>query len=228
LAWKDPVTGEISRGYREDGYFPEAFVNMLALLGWNPGSDQELFSMEELIKQFSLERVIISGAKFSAEKTKWFNQQYLRMKTGEELAQLYQPELQARGITADDDYVVQICNLVKDRATFMKDFWELSSWFFVAPVSYEEKAMQKYWNPDTLNILKQLADILETVEPFTAENLSHLVHEWGAENKFNMNTIMNILRVCVVGASKGPGIFDILALLRKKEVLRRIQRFVLI
>jgi glutamyl-tRNA synthetase len=223
LAWKDPLSGDFSRGYREDGYFPEAFINLLALLGWNPGTEQELFSLEELVNLFGLDRVIKSGAKFNPDKAKWFNQQVLRTKSNEELARLYQVELREQDIVADNDYVAQVCGFVKERATFVKDFWELSAYFFVAPTSYDEKAKQKYWNPETLALMKILTDMLEAISPFTKENIEHVVHEWIANNNLNMGAVMNAFRLCIVGASKGPGMFEIAAFLKKDEILRRMK-----
>jgi glutamyl-tRNA synthetase len=226
LAWTDPASGEVSRGYREDGYFSEAFINMLALLGWNPGTDQELFSLPELVQLFGLDRVVKSGAKFNPDKAKWFNQQYLRTKSNEELAQLYLPLLQAHGIHAEVDYVAQVCGFIKERATFVQDFWELSSYFFIAPTSYDEKAMQKYWNSETSALMKQLSELLITIDPFVKENIEHVVHEWITKNNLNMGAVMNAFRLCVVGASKGPGMFEIAALLKKDEILRRMKSII--
>ena len=227
LAWKDPLSGDFSRGYREDGYFPEAFINLLALLGWNPGTEQELFSLEELVNLFGLDRVIKSGAKFNPDKAKWFNQQVLRTKANEELAQLYQVELRERGIVADDDYVAQVCGFIKERATFVKDFWDLSAYFFVAPTSYDEKAAIKYWNTDALDLMKWLAATLESVEPFTKENIEISVNEWIKNNDLNTGAVMNAFRLCIVGAPKGPDMFEIAALLKKKEILRRMNSVLL-
>ncbi|MDR2448925.1 MAG: glutamate--tRNA ligase [Prevotellaceae bacterium] len=227
LAWKDPLSGDFSRGYREDGYFPEAFVNLLALLGWNPGTEQELFSLEELVNLFGLDRVIKSGAKFNPDKAKWFNQKVLRMKSNEELAQLYQEELRERGIVANDDYVAQVCGFIKERATFVKDFWDLSAYFFEAPASYDEKAARKYWNSETFDIMKLLTVTLETIDPFTKENTEIVVNEFIKKNNLNMGMVMNAFRLCIVGAPKGPGMFEIIALLKKKEILRRMNSVIL-
>jgi glutamyl-tRNA synthetase len=223
LSWEDPLSGDFSRGYREDGYFPEAFINLLALLGWNPGTEQELFSLEELVNLFGLDRVIKSGAKFNPDKAKWFNQQVLRTKSNEELARLYQVELRERGIVADNDYVAQVCGFIKERATFVKDFWELSAYFFIAPAFYDEKARQKYWNPEMFDLMKILTDVLEAISPFTKENIEHVVHEWIANNNLNMGAVMNAFRLCIVGASKGPSMFEIAAFLKKDEILMRMK-----
>jgi glutamyl-tRNA synthetase len=226
LAWKDPLSGELSRGYREDGYFPEAVINLLALLGWNPGTDQELFSLEELANLFGLDRVIKSGAKFNLDKAKWVNQQVLRMKSNEALAQLYQVELRERGIVVDDDYVAQVCGFIKERATFIKEFWDLSAYFFVAPASYDEKAVRKYWSPETLELMKILAILLETIEPFTKENIERAVNDWIKNNDLNTGAVMNAFRLCIVGASRGPSMFEIAALLKKEAILKRMHSVV--
>jgi glutamyl-tRNA synthetase len=223
LEWTDPKSGELSRGYREDGYFPEAFINMLALLGWNPGTEQELFSLDELVSAFGLDRVVKSGAKFNPDKAKWFNQQYLRTKSNEELAQLYLPFLHERGVATSAEYTAQVCGFIKERAAFVKDFWELSAYFFVAPTSYDPKAMEKHWKPETPNLMKQLASVLETVAPFTTENIEQAVHQWIERNQLNIGAVMNAFRLCVVGASKGAGMFEIAVLLQKEEILRRIR-----
>jgi glutamyl-tRNA synthetase len=227
LAWHDPQRGDVSRGYREDGYFPEAVVNLLALLGWNPGTDRELFSLDELAGLFGLDRVIKSGAKFNPDKARWFNQQVLRMKSDEELAQLYQEELRARGIAADDAYVAQVCGFIKDRATFVQDFWALSAYFFEAPTSYEEKAVRKYWTPETSGQMAALARVLEAVEPFTAAHIEAAINTWIKNNNLSTGAVMNAFRLCIVGAAKGPGMFEISALLGKKAILTRMNSVVL-
>ncbi|MDR3132525.1 MAG: glutamate--tRNA ligase [Prevotellaceae bacterium] len=221
LRWVAP-DGEISRGYREDGYFSQAFVNMLALLGWNPGTEQEIFTIEELIKCFRLERVIKSGARFNPEKAKWFNQQYLKTMPDTALAQSYQTILKAKGITASNAYVAAVCGLVKERATFVEDFWDLSSYFFVAPENFDEKVVQKYWKPETPDIIRQVAGLIDKTSPFTKEKLETAVHEWILSNNLGLGAVMNALRLCIVGASKGPRLFDIIALLGKEKFNERI------
>jgi glutamyl-tRNA synthetase len=223
LRWVAP-DGEVSRGYREDGYFPQAFVNMLALLGWNPGTEQEIFTIDALIASFQLERVIKSGARFNPEKAKWFNQQYLKTTPDNELAQLYQPVLKAKNITASDTYVATVCGLIKERATFVEDFWELSSYFFVTPAGFDEKVVQKYWKPETPDIIRQVAALINDIAPFTKEKLEAAVHEWILSLNLGMGAVMNALRLCVVGASKGPGLFDIIALLGNAECQVRVGR----
>ena len=223
LEWKSPETGEISRGYREDGYFPEAFVNLLALLGWNPGTEQELFTIDELINLFDLNRVIKSGARFNPDKAKWFNQQYLKQKSNENLADLYQPILKSRNIDKDDTYVAKICGLIKERATFVSDFWGLSSYFFTAPESYDEKTVKKYWKEETPERMKELSEILRGVTDFTKDNTEHKVHDWINVNSYGMGQIMNAFRLCVVGVAMGPSMFEIIEIIGKKETLQRIE-----
>jgi glutamyl-tRNA synthetase len=222
LRWESPE-GEVSRGYREDGYFSPAFVNMLSLLGWNPGTEQEIFNLEALTKLFSLERVIKSGARFNPEKAKWFNQQYLKAMPDNELARLYQPVLKAKNIAVSDDYVAAVCGLIKERAIFIQDFWELSSYFFTVPENFDEKVVQKYWKPETPEIIRQVAELLDNVHPFTAENTETIVHEWIVSSNSNVGAVMNALRLCIVGASKGPGMFAIIALLGNEVFQKRIK-----
>jgi glutamyl-tRNA synthetase len=224
LQWLSPA-GDISRGYREDGYFPEAFVNMLALLGWNPGTEQELFSLDELAALFSLERVVKSGARFNPDKARWFNQQYLKSKSDADLALLYRPLLQEKGIEVSMEKITAVCGLIKERATFVADFWDLSSYFFVPPATFDAKAVQKYWRPETPDLIRQLADVLSAVEPFTKEATGEAVHAWLADRNLPPGAVMNALRLCLVGAAKGPGIFDIISLLGKTEVELRITNY---
>ncbi|RLD90816.1 MAG: glutamate--tRNA ligase [Bacteroidetes bacterium] len=222
LQWKDPKTGEISNGYREEGYFPEAFVNMLALLGWNPGDERELFSLEELIEAFSIERVNKSGAKFDAEKAKWFNHQYLIKKSDKELAEAFAPILLKKGILADKVFVVKIVGLIKERATFVADLWDQSSFFFKRPEDYDKKAVKKRWKAASYNQMTELKEILLKTEPFTSENTEKAVKSWIEENEYGMGAVMNAFRLLVVGALKGPHLFDIIALLGQEETLERI------
>ena len=222
LEWKNS-DGEISSGYREAGYFPEAVVNLLALLGWNSGTEQEIFSIEELIKLFSLERVIKSGAKFNPEKAHWFNQQYLRQKTNSELAELYKPIIESKGIKADDNYISAVCGLIKDRATFVSDFWDLSAYFFVPPESYDEKAVKKYWSDETPQQMQKIIDILNA-QPFDKEKTEHAVHTWITDSGLKMGAVMNAFRLCVVGAAMGANMFDIVNLIGKDETIRRVQK----
>jgi len=223
LEWKSP-DGEVSKGYREEGYFPEAFVNMLALLGWNPGTEQEIFSLYELSRLFSLERVVKSGAKFNPEKAHWFNQQYLRVMDNAALAVEFAKLLTTAGISFDGDKLPAIVGVIKERATFVKDFIELSDYFFTAPVQYDEKLLAKHWKEDTPQKIASLRTFLSHIHPFTKENIEHPLAEFIKSNEWNMGAIMNALRLCIVGAAKGPGMADIMAVIGKEEAIRRIER----
>ena len=223
LEWHGP-DGERSRGYREDGYFPEAFVNLLALLGWNPGTEQEILSMEELIAQFSLDRVSKSGARFDPEKAKWFNAQYLKSKSNKELAELYQPILEEKGIAVSTEKLEKIVGLIKERATFVHDFWDLSAFFFVAPEAYDEKAVKKFWKGDNPARVDRLRSVLNGLVDFTAARIEPMVHDWIVTYEYPMGQVMNCLRLAVVGSSQGPNLFEIFELIGKKETLRRIDR----
>ena len=222
LFWRSPSTGETARGYREDGYFPEAFVNMLALLGWNPGTEQELFSMQELIDAFSLERVSKSGARFQPDKAKWFNAQYMHHKSDAELAALFQPVLREHGVEVSDELAGRAAGIMKERASFITDLWDLTSYFFVAPHEYEEKQVKKYWQGDNPARLAEVREVLASIDDFSLENTERVVNAWIAEKGYGMGQIMNTLRLALVGAGKGPGMYDVTAFLGKEETLRRI------
>ena len=222
LYWVSPTTGETAHGYREDGYFPEAFINMLALLGWNPGTEQEIFSMQELIDAFSLDRVSKSGARFQPEKAKWFNAQYMHHKSDAELAVLYQPILKAHGIKVSDEVAGRVAGIMKERATFISDLWDLTSFFFIAPTEYDEKQVRKYWKGDNPAILVRLREVLASIDDFSLENTERIVHAWIEENGYPMGQVMNTLRLALVGAGKGPGMYDVTSFLGKEETLRRI------
>jgi glutamyl-tRNA synthetase len=224
LAWHDKKTGITSSGYRESGYYPEAVVNFLALLGWNPGTEQELFSMDELIKLFSLDRVSKSGAKFDYEKGKWFNHQYLIQKSNGELAQEFNKILIEKGITAEADKLEQITGLVKERVSFVNELWNETFFFFVAPTTYDEKAVQKRWKENTPSQLKELIEILHNTNNFSASALEETIKEWITEKNYNIGAVMNPLRLSLVGELKGPHVFDIISLLGKKESIARMQR----
>ena len=221
LFWTSP-TGETAHGYREDGYFAEAFVNMLALLGWNPGTEQEIFSMQELIDNFSLDRVSKSGARFQPDKAKWFNAQYMHHKTDAELAELFQPILRENGVETSDELAGKAAGIMKERATFIGDLWDLTSYFFVAPTVYEEKQTKKYWKGDNPARLKELREVLASIEDFSKENTEAVVGAWIAEKEYGMGQIMNTLRLALVGAGKGPGMYDVTAFIGKDECLKRI------
>ncbi|MBQ1214002.1 MAG: glutamate--tRNA ligase, partial [Tidjanibacter sp.] len=215
-------TGEVSRGYREDGYFPEAFINMLALLGWNPGTEQEIFSMEELIEAFSLERVGKSGARFSPDKAHWFNAQYMHTRDNEELADIYIPQVEAKGHTISRENALAIVAQIKMRATFPEEFWGLSSFLFEAPAAYDEKAVKKYWKPAAPAIIGQLRDILAGLDEWTTAEMEQKVGGWIAANEISMGLIMNAWRLCIVGEPKGFGMYDMCAVLGKDETLSRL------
>ena len=226
LNWKDPKSGDTSSGYREAGYFPEAVVNFLALLGWNPGTDEEILSMQQLIEQFNLEKVSKSGARFDYEKGKWFNHKYLQMKSDEEVADLFQHILVEKGIIEDSQKVTRIVSLVKERANFITDLWEQSSFFFQAPAAYDEKTVQKRWKADSPAQMLELADVLAGIDDFSPEHTEEVVKAWIESKGYGLGAVMNAFRLSVVGAAKGPHMFDITAILGKEETIARLKRAV--
>ena len=222
LEWKNPETGETSRGYREDGYFPEAVINFLAFLGWNPGTEQELFSLEELVDAFDLERVNKAGARFDPEKTKWYNHQYMQLQSDAHLAELFQrsrPEL----TSIDLGYIELVVAQIKERATFVNDFWELSSYFFIAPESYDEKAYGKAYKDDTPEFMKTLMTVIKSINDFTVENTQTTIKGWITDSGIGFGKVMMPLRVALVGSLQGPDLFDIMYLIGKNETLKRIE-----
>ncbi len=214
--------GETASGYREEGYFPEAFVNMLALLGWNPGTEQEIFTMDELIAAFTIDRVGKSGSRFDPDKAKWFNARYFQMKSDEELADLFMLLLKEKGITPDRATVVRIVSLVKERAGFVKDLWNEADFFFVAPESYDPEVVRKRWNADSPGQMVELRGKLAGVQPFAPEVLEQSVEEWVTSRGYNTGAIFNLFRLLLVGASRGPHLFDIASLIGREETLRRL------
>ncbi len=223
-----PLTWNDSIGYKEAGYFPEAVINFLALLGWNPGTEQEIFSLEELISTFSLERVNKSGARFDPEKTKWYNQHYLQIQDDTDLANQFMLNLDKRGIEIPNDknnaeYVKKVVSLIKERATFVNDFWELGNYFFLAPSVYDEKVVKKQWKEDTPSIMTQLLSLLEGLEDFGSEQLETEVKQWISQNGLSFGKVMPPLRLVIVGEMKGPHIFDIIALIGKTDSINRIK-----
>jgi glutamyl-tRNA synthetase len=224
LEWKDPVSGDISSGYRESGYLPEAVVNFLALLGWNPGNDQEILTMDELVKLFSLEHCSKSGAKFDYEKGKWFNHQYIQKKDNATLAALFQPVLAENGIEVCSSYVEKVVSLMKERVNFVKELWDQSAFFFVAPLSYDEKTVKKRWKDNSSAQLTELIEVLRTVDDFGVENTEEIVKGWIEQNQYHLGNIMNAFRLALVGESKGPHIFNITEALGKEETITRLQR----
>jgi len=226
LEWKDPKTGDISSGYRESGYFNDAFINILALLGWNSGTEQEIFTMQELIEQFSIDKIGKSGAKFDPEKAKWFNSQYLQSKSNDELADLYQNINKEKGLNFENDFVTKIVGLIKERANFVADFWNHSNFFFQAPTEYDAKMVKKQWKENTPTQMKKLSCVLKNIEPFISENTEKTVKNWITETGFGMGKIMAPFRLAIVGAGKGPHLFDIIELIGKDETIKRIERAV--
>jgi len=227
LLWK-AENGEVYRGYREDGYFPEAFVNLLALLGWNPGTERELFNMEELIQIFSLERVNKSGARFDPEKAKWFNHQYLIRKGNDEVANLFMPILEQYGVQVQMDKLVRIVGLVKERVNFIHELWGQTSFFFERPLNYNSQTVAKFWNNDSSVMMNILVEKLSGISTWTALNIEQSVMELIGEKGYGMGKVMNTIRLALVGESKGPGVADICEILGKEETLQRIRQAVLI
>ncbi len=221
-----PLSWNGSEGYREAGYFSEAVVNFLAMLGWNPGTEKELFSLEELVQEFSLERVNKSGARFDPEKTKWYNHQWLQLKSNAELAELFSSVLAEKEIShgaRNDSYVEKVVGLIRERADFPSDFWELGSYFFEVPNTYAEKPVKKQWKEDTPQILQDVAKIIENTSDFTSENLETKIKEWISSNELSFGKVMGPLRLVIVGDLKGPHLFDILAIIGKEACLVRIE-----
>lgn len=223
LTWKDPQTGEISSGYREAGYLPQAVINMLALLGWNPGTEQEIFSLDELIQAFSLERINKSGAKFDPDKTKWFQNKFFQQVEDQELTrQLEQFLLQQNKPLPKN--LPQIVSLLKERAVFTSDLYEQGQFFFEAPKQYDEKALQKIWNNETPQYLQQLIQLIQSVEEFKAPVLTDVVKGWISENQIGFGKVMQPLRLALVGEMKGPDVFDIMEILQREETVARIEK----
>ena len=226
LQWTNPETQEISSGYREAGYLPEAVINMLALLGWNPGTEQEILSMDELIKLFSLNKISKSGAKFDPEKAKWFNHQYMQKRSTDFLAASFNQELQEKGLNISIEKVEKIVNLVKERVNFLSEFWNQSHYFFEAPQEYDQQVMKKRWKEDTPQHLQAIAGILSSVSPFDKVAAHDKVIAYIQTNELNMGQIMNCIRLALVGEAKGPDLFEIMDFLGIEEVLGRIDRII--
>ncbi len=226
LEWHDPKSGDVSSGYRESGYLPEAVINFLALLGWNPGNDQEVMSMDELVKLFDLNHCSKSGAKFDYKKGTWFNHEYIMMKPDAELAQLFKPVLAANGVDAaaySDAYLAKVVSLVKGRVNFVKELWDQSRFFFAAPTQYAEKDVKKRWSEDTPRIMGELITVLEGIADFSSKPSEDIVIGWITEKGYHMGNVMNAFRLAVVGECKGPHMFDITELLGKVETISRIR-----
>ena len=215
--------GETARGYREDGYYPEAFINMLALLGWNPGTEQELFSMDELVEAFSIERVGKSGSRFDPEKAKWFNHQYLQKKTNNELAFEFREFLRAKGFHVDIVNLESLVGLVKERVSFVKDIWEQTDFFFKAPDEYDREVIKKRWQPDTPMMLGELLQVLREIDDFTPPATESAVKKWIEDKGYNTGAVMNAFRLVIVGTLRGPHMFDIISWIGKGETIKRIE-----
>jgi glutamyl-tRNA synthetase len=222
LQWKDPETGEMSSGYRETGYFPEAVVNMLALLGWNPGTDREIFSLDELAEAFSLDRAGRAGARFDPEKARWYNQQYLRQKSQKELTSLFVPIMEKQGIKADYSTIEKIVELVKERAVFIHDLWKEASFFFIPPENYDPVTVKKVWKEDSAGLMQDVKKVLSRIDLFNVTEIENAIKDYALKYQIGMGKIMNPLRLLLVGGSFGPHLIDIIALLGKEETLRRI------
>ena len=223
LEFHNQKDGSVSSGYREEGYYPEAVINFLALLGWHATGDQEMYTMQELIEQFSLERVSKSGAKFDYEKGKWFNHQYLQLKSNEELAEQFMPYLEAKGLSGDKAVVAKVIGLTKDRVNFVSELWEQVNFFFVAPEEYDEKSLKKRWKEDSPKHITEMLALLEAHEDWSAEGLDNLIMPWIAEKEYGVGIVMNAFRICLVGAARGPHIWNITDVLGKEETLKRVR-----
>ena len=224
MEWKDPATNEISHGYREDGYLPEAFINMLALLGWNPGTEKEIFTLNELSDVFSLSRINKSGAKFDPAKARWFNHQFIQLKSDSELLAYLDPVLKANGIDAVPEYVMKVIALIKERVELLPDLWKNSVLFFRPPETYDLQVKQKIWHEETSLILEEFAINVRKLEPFNKDNLHKLVEEFTSSRNIKTGQLMNPLRLLIAGSNQGPAMLDIAELLGKKEFLERIYR----
>lgn len=224
MEFTDPATGEKWHGYKGDGYFPEAFINMLALLGWNPGTDQEIFTLQELCDLFTLDRVKKSGAKFDPEKTKWFNHKYLIAKPDSELAELVRPYLEADGLPYEPKKVERICALMKERYSFVKDLYEDCRFFFTAPTEFVEKDTKKYWKEGAKELMCELLEILRSIDDYTFANTEKVISAWITEKQLGFGKVMNPFRVAIIGAAKGPHMFDVIEIIGKEETLRRMER----
>ena len=224
LDWHDPKSGELSHGYREQGYLPQAVVNMLALLGWNPGTEQEIMSMEQLVQLFDIAHISKSGAKFNVENAKWFNHEYLQMCSDEEIARMFEPQLKEHHVDAPHEYVVRVCGMMKERISFPSELWETTRYFFEAPTEYNAKDIQKRWKPGMTTHMRKVIDILHTT-PFEHDALNQaLLEDYIKGNNLNMGQIMNSFRLALVGEAKGPDLLTLVLALGKDETLARVQR----
>jgi len=224
LEWHDPKTGEVSSGYRESGYFPEAVINFLALLGWNPGTEQEIFSLDELVEAFDISRCSKSGAKYDFKKGIWFNHEYILRKSNDEIAHLFAPIVANNGVDETMERITQVVSMMKDRVDFVKELWPLCSFFFIPPTAYDEKTVRKRWKTDSPQVMTELAALLESLDDFSLENQEREVMAWVEKKGYKLGDVMNAFRLTLVGEGKGPGMFDISAFLGKEETLRRMRK----
>lgn len=224
LEWHDPKTGDVSSGYRESGYFPEAVVNFLALLGWNPGTEQELFTLDELVEAFDIHKCSKAGARFDYQKGIWFNHEYMLKKSNEEVANLFAPIVANNGVDETMERITKVVAMMKDRVNFVKELWPLCSFFFIAPTEYDEKTVKKRWKADSAKVMGELADVLEGIDDFSVEGQEPVVMKWVEEKGYKLGDVMNAFRLTLVGIGKGPGMFDISAFLGKEETLKRLRK----
>ena len=226
LEWHDPKTGEVSSGYRESGYFPEAVVNFLALLGWNPGTEQELFTLDQLVEAFDISKCSKAGAKFDYKKGIWFNHEYMLQKNDDEVARLFAPIVANNGVDATLEQVTQVVHMMKDRVNFVEELWPLCSFFFIAPSEYDAKTVKKRWKEYSAQQMTELASVLQDITDFSIEGQEPVVMKWVEDKEYKLGDVMNAFRLALVGIGKGPGMFDISAFLGKEETLKRLHRAV--
>ena len=224
LEWHDPKTGEVSLGYRESGYFPEAVINFLAFLGWNPGTEREMYSIDELAELFDITKCSKAGARFDYQKGIWFNHEYILAKSAAEIAEIFAPIVAENGVDESMERITKVVEMMKDRVNFVKELWPLCKFFFVAPTEYDEKTRKKRWKEDSAQQLTELMEVLKTIDDFSVEGQESIVHQWIEQKEYKLGNIMNAWRLTLVGEGKGPGMFDISAFLGKQETLDRMKR----
>ena len=224
LEWQDAKTGEVSSGYRESGYFPEAVINFLAFLGWNPGTEREMYSIDELAELFDITKCSKAGARFDYQKGIWFNHEYILAKSASEIAEIFAPIVAENGVNETMDRITKVVEMMKDRVNFVSELWPLCKFFFVAPTEYDEKTRKKRWKEDSAQQLGELMQVLEGIDDFSVEGQEAIVHQWIEQKEYKLGNIMNAWRLTLVGEGKGPGMFDISAFLGKQETLDRMKR----
>ncbi|MDR0769388.1 MAG: glutamate--tRNA ligase [Dysgonamonadaceae bacterium] len=227
LQWHDPASGNISQGYRETGYFPDALLNFLALLGWNPGGDREVFSLNELIDLFSLDKCSKSGAKFAYKKGEWFNHRYIQLKSNAEIAELFLPVLKNHGVDAPVEKIIKVVGLTKERVNFVEELWEQTNFFFATTTVYDEKSVKKRWKADSAERMQELIDILQPVDDFSSTHTESIVMNYIESKEYHAGNIMNAFRVALVGEARGPHLFDIVEIIGKEEVLQRLRKAII-